>query len=153
MQIKSRGIRLDLRTLIHGYMSPSQIRTVMATAQKLRTMFFQSHICFIYINTYISIRTMLLNVCLRERETERYRKIQGDQYGSGLFLRAIVTLILDRQFSPSFLGCPFDLAHFSNFPPYENLENGPNHRKIISSLKNSISFLFLKWKCSHFSII
>ena len=74
MQIKSRGIRLDLRTLIHGYMSPFQIRTVMETAQKLRIMFFQSHVCFIYINAYISIRTILLNVCLRELETERNRK-------------------------------------------------------------------------------
>ena len=54
-------------------MSPFQIRTVMATAQKLRTMFFQSHICFIYINAYNSIRMILLNVCLKKLETQRYR--------------------------------------------------------------------------------
>ena len=64
-QCKSRGTRIDLRTFIHGILHPSEIRQIITTAQKSRTLYFQLRVCFYFIDFYTSIRLIFATCTLR----------------------------------------------------------------------------------------
>ena len=79
-QIKSLGARLDLRTLIHGILNPTEIRSVMSTAQKSRSLYYQLRVCFIYIDAYTSIRMIFVGICLRRSGNSGDSKSSKEKY-------------------------------------------------------------------------
>ena len=76
-QVRSLGARIDLRTLIHGLLHRPQIRAIMTSAQKSRTLYYHMRLCGIILETYKSIRLTFIDAYLREFQKRKSKRSKG----------------------------------------------------------------------------
>ena len=101
------GIRIDLRTLIHGLLHRPQIRAVMTSSQKSRALYYHLRICAIFIECYKSIRMTFIESYLRH--FQKIKKNRGKGYWTGFsdtrnpyFMKNLFGKILQKYFITAF---------------------------------------------------
>lgn len=65
LQTSSLGALLDLRTLMHALLNPTESRDIMSKSQEMRRIYFQMRIAYIFTNCYLEIKLILSQVLER----------------------------------------------------------------------------------------